>query len=37
MMKISVCIPAYKNAEYLERNLGALATQTLKDFEVILS
>lgn len=36
-MKISVCIPAYKNADYLRRNLGALSTQTLQDFEVILS
>lgn len=36
-MKISVCIPAYKNADFLSRNLGALATQTFKDFEVILS
>ncbi len=36
-MKISVCIPAYKNADYLKRNLDALTTQTLKDFEVILS
>ncbi|MBC7865993.1 MAG: glycosyltransferase [Gloeobacteraceae cyanobacterium ES-bin-316] len=37
MVKISVCIPAYKNAVFLKRNLGALATQTFKDFEVILS
>ena len=36
-MKISVCIPAYKNADFLRRNLGALTTQTFKDFEVILS
>lgn len=36
-MKISVCIPAYKNAEFLERNLNALVHQSFKDFEVILS
>lgn len=36
-MKISVCIPAYKNAEFLDRNLNALVHQYLKDFEVILS
>lgn len=36
-MKISVCIPAYKNADYLKRNLDALCTQTFKDFEVIVS
>lgn len=36
-MKISVCIPAYKNADYLRRNLDALCTQTFKDFEVIVS
>ena len=36
-MKISVCIPAYKNADYLKRNLDALVFQTFTDFEVILS
>lgn len=36
-MKISVCIPAYKNADFLRRCLDALATQSFKDFEVILS
>lgn len=36
-MKISVCIPAYKNADFLRRSLDALSKQTLKDFEVILS
>ena len=36
-MEISVCIPAYKNAEFLDRNLNALANQDFKDFEVILS
>jgi glycosyltransferase involved in cell wall biosynthesis len=37
VMKISVCIPAYKNADFLRRNLDALTTQTFKDFDVILS
>jgi glycosyltransferase involved in cell wall biosynthesis len=36
-MKISVCIPAYKNAAFLKRNLDALVHQTFKDFEVVLS
>lgn len=36
-MKISVCIPAYKNAAFLRRNLDALVNQTFRDFEVILS
>jgi glycosyltransferase involved in cell wall biosynthesis len=36
-MKISVCIPAYKNAAFLRRNLDALVSQTFRDFEVILS
>jgi glycosyltransferase involved in cell wall biosynthesis len=36
-MKISVCIPAYKNAAFLKRNLDALAHQSFTDFEVVLS
>jgi glycosyltransferase involved in cell wall biosynthesis len=36
-VKISVCIPAYKNADYLKRNFDALVTQTFKEFEIILS
>ncbi len=36
-MKISVCIPAYKNAAFLRRNLDALVSQTFTDFEVVLS
>lgn len=32
-----MCIPAYKNAEFLQRNLDALLHQSFKDFEVILS
>lgn len=36
-VKISVCIPAYKNAEFLRRCLDALVGQSFKDFEVILS
>lgn len=37
MVKISVCIPAYKNAEFLRRCLDTLTTQSFRDFEVILS
>jgi glycosyltransferase involved in cell wall biosynthesis len=36
-MKISVCIPAYKNAGFLKRCLDSLTTQTFKEVEVIIS
>lgn len=36
-MKISVCIPAYKNADFLRRCLDSLVTQSFRDFELILS
>jgi len=36
-VKISVCIPAYKNADFLRRCLDSLASQSFTDFEVILS
>jgi glycosyltransferase involved in cell wall biosynthesis len=39
--KLSVCIPAYemagKGAEYLAASFEALASQTLKDFEIVVS
>jgi len=34
---ISVCIPAYKNTEYLLRLLDSLAIQTFRDFEVVIT
>jgi glycosyltransferase involved in cell wall biosynthesis len=34
---ISICIPAYKNSEFLKRLLDSVAIQTFKDFEVIIS
>lgn len=34
---ISICIPAYKRVEYLERLLDSIAIQSYKDFEVIVS
>jgi len=37
LVKISVCIPAYKNAAFLKRCLDSLTSQTFKDVEVILS
>lgn len=37
MPLISICIPAYKNAEYLKRLLESISIQTFKDFEVIIS
>ncbi len=35
--KISICIPAYKRTNYLERLLDSINTQTFIDFEVIIS
>jgi glycosyltransferase involved in cell wall biosynthesis len=34
---ISICIPAYKNPEFLTRLLDSIAIQTFKDFEVIIT
>jgi glycosyltransferase involved in cell wall biosynthesis len=34
---ISICIPAYKHADYLKRLLDSILTQTYKDFEVIIT
>ena len=34
---ISICIPAYKNAEFLEVLLKSIASQTFKDFEVVIT
>ena len=36
-VKISVCIPAYKNSAFLQRCLDSLVSQSFKDIEVILS
>ncbi len=36
-MFISICIPVYKNAEFLKRLLDSISVQTFKDFEVIIS
>ncbi len=33
----SICIPAYKRVEYLDRLLHSVSVQTFKDFEVVLS
>jgi len=35
--QVSVVIPAYNEATYIDRLLEALAKQTFKDFEVIVS
>ncbi len=37
MPKLSVCIPAYKEPDLLEKALRALETQTFRDFEIILT
>ena len=34
---ISICIPAYKRVIDLERLLNSIATQTFKNFEVIIT
>jgi glycosyltransferase involved in cell wall biosynthesis len=34
---ISICIPAYKNIEFLSRLMDSIAAQTFKDFEVVLT
>jgi len=34
---ISICIPAYKNKEFLQRLLESIAIQTFKDVEVVVS
>ena len=34
---ISICIPTYKNVEYLQRLLQSITIQTFKDFEVIIT
>src|SRR5688572_3851259 len=34
---ISICIPAYKHTDYLERLLHSIAEQTFTDFEVIVT
>jgi glycosyltransferase involved in cell wall biosynthesis len=34
---ISICIPAYKNLDYLRRLLDSISIQTYKDFEVIIT
>lgn len=34
---ISICIPAYKHVDYLERLLVSVSTQTFTDFEIIIT
>lgn len=34
---ISICIPAYKHIDYLERLLESVSLQTFRDFEVIIT
>lgn len=35
-MKVSVIVPIYKEAAYLQRCINSLPAQTLKDFELLL-
>ena len=34
---VSICIPAYKNVQYLQRLLASISSQTFRDFEVIIT
>jgi len=34
---ISICIPAYKHVQYLQRLLDSIVQQTFKDFEVVIT
>jgi glycosyltransferase involved in cell wall biosynthesis len=34
---ISICIPAYKRTEFLQRLLDSIDIQTFKNFEVIVT
>ncbi len=34
---ISICVPAYKQVDFLQRLLDSIRTQTFRDFEVILT
>lgn len=36
-MLISICIPAYKRTDYLQRCLESIARQTFQDFEVVIT
>lgn len=36
-IKISICIPAYKNETYLKRLLDSIAVQSFRDFEVVIT
>jgi len=35
--KVSICIPAYKQIEFLRKNLNSIAQQSFTDYEIILS
>jgi glycosyltransferase involved in cell wall biosynthesis len=37
MPKVSICIPAYQQVEYLSRALASLVEQTFQDYEVIVT
>jgi glycosyltransferase involved in cell wall biosynthesis len=34
---LSICVPAYRRAEYLKRLLDSIAMQTFRDFEVVIT
>jgi glycosyltransferase involved in cell wall biosynthesis len=36
-LKVSICIPAYKHVEYLEKLLDSILIQSFKEFEVVIT
>jgi glycosyltransferase involved in cell wall biosynthesis len=36
-VKVSICIPAYNQTEYLRKNLDSILMQSFVDYEVILT
>ena len=37
MVKVSICIPTYENAEEVARLIGSIGIQTFQDFEVVIT
>ena len=37
MVKVSICVPAYKNPVGVERLLGSIKVQSFTDYEVVVT
>lgn len=37
MPKVSICIPAYNKAEYLQKTIDSVLSQTFEDYEIIIT